>query len=79
MSDPLPTTGATTSSEALEIKDARLIFDAVWEQLEAEVGHEQLRFPKEIILLGGAPGAGKGTNTGFIMKARGFTCPPIVV
>lgn len=67
------------SSEDLEIKDARLIFNAVWEQLETEYGHEQLRFPKEIILLGGAPGSGKGTNTGFIMEARGFTCPPIVV
>jgi len=65
--------------EDLEIKDARLIFDAVWENLEAELGHEQLRFPKEIILLGGAPGSGKGTNTQFIVKARGLTCPPIVV
>ncbi len=63
----------------LEIKDARLIFNAVWDDLEEEIGHENLRFPKEIILLGGAPGSGKGTNTGFIMKARGFTCPPIVV
>ncbi|MEM7145560.1 MAG: nucleoside monophosphate kinase, partial [Verrucomicrobiota bacterium] len=72
-------TSGVSSTEALEIKDARLIFNAVWEQLEEEYGHEQLRFPKEIILLGGAPGAGKGTNTGFIMEARGFTCPPIVV
>jgi len=70
---------APASSEQLEIKDARLIFDAVWEQLETDVGHEGLRFPKEIILLGGAPGAGKGTNTRFIMNARGFTCPPIVI
>ena len=31
-------------------------------------------FPKEIILLGGAPGAGKGTNTAFIAKARSLTC-----
>ncbi len=69
----------TPSSEELEIKDARLIFDAVWEQLEADFGRDQLRFPKEIILLGGAPGAGKGTNTEFIMQARGFTCEPIVV
>ena len=67
------------SLEDLEIKDARLIFNSVWKQLELDLGHDQLRFPKEIILLGGAPGAGKGTNTGFIMKARGLTCPPIVV
>lgn len=63
----------------LEIKDAQVIFDTVWRDLEQEYGREQLRFPKEIILLGGAPGAGKGTNTGFILKARGLTCDPIVV
>ncbi|MGB0579413.1 MAG: nucleoside monophosphate kinase [Limisphaerales bacterium] len=65
--------------EDLEIKDARLIFNAVWEQLESEFEHEDLRFPKEIILLGGAPGSGKGTNTEFIKNARSFTCPPIIV
>ncbi|MEX2579899.1 MAG: nucleoside monophosphate kinase [Verrucomicrobiales bacterium] len=63
----------------VEIKDAKVIFGTVWKRLEDEYGIENLRFPKEIILLGGAPGSGKGTNTDFIMKARGFTCPPIVV
>jgi adenylate kinase len=63
----------------LEIKDAHLIFKTVWEDLQQEFGRAQLRFPKEIILLGGAPGAGKGTQTRFIMQARGLTCPPIVV
>jgi adenylate kinase len=63
----------------LEIKDAQLIFKTVWEDLEEEVGHKNLQFPKELILLGGAPGAGKGTNTQFILQARGLTCPPIVV
>jgi adenylate kinase len=63
----------------LEIKDAQLIFTSLWRDLEAEVGREHLRFPKEIILLGGAPGAGKGTNTDFINEARGLTCPPIVM
>jgi len=63
----------------LEIKDAQVIFNTVWENLEEEVGHQNLTFPKEIILLGGAPGAGKGTQTRFIMKARGLTRPPIVV
>lgn len=63
----------------LEIKDAHLIFDSVWQDLEADFGRENLRFPKEIILLGGAPGAGKGTNTAFITKTRGLTCPPIVM
>jgi len=63
----------------LEIKDAQLIFNTVWETLEEEIGHANLRFPKELILLGGAPGAGKGTQTRFIMNARDLTCPPIVV
>lgn len=63
----------------LEIKDSALIFTHVWRELEAEFGQDNLRFPKEIILLGGAPGAGKGTNTEFILDARGLTCRPIVV
>lgn len=63
----------------LEIKDAHLIFGGVWEKMEADFGRENLRFPKEIILLGGAPGAGKGTNTAFITKTRGLTCEPIVI
>ena len=67
------------SANDIEVKDAQLIFDPVWKSLEAEVGRENLRFPKEIILLGGAPGAGKGTNTNFILKARGLTCEPVVV
>lgn len=63
----------------LEIKDAQLIFGSVWQELEADFGRENLRFPKEIILLGGAPGAGKGTNTRFIAHTRGLTCQPIVI
>ena len=63
----------------LEIKDGHLIFESVWQGLEADCGRERLRFPKEIILLGGAPGAGKGTNTAFIAKTRSLTCPPIVM
>jgi adenylate kinase len=63
----------------LEIKDAQLIFNHVWKQLESDYGRERLRFPKELILLGGAPGAGKGTNTDFIRELRGITAQPIVV
>jgi adenylate kinase len=68
-----------TPVENLEVKDAQVIFTNVWNVLEAEFGHENLRFSKELILLGGAPGSGKGTNTEFIVKARDLTCAPIVV
>ena len=63
----------------LEVKDARIIFTPIWDILQNEVGRENLRFPKEIILLGGAPGSGKGTQTQFISESRGLTCPPIVI
>jgi adenylate kinase len=65
--------------EDLEIKDAQIIFNSVWSEIEQEFGLEMLRFPKEFILLGGAPGSGKGTHTRFIQKTRGLTCPSIVV
>ena len=69
----------TTPPADLEIKDAQIIFNHVWKHLESDYGRAQLRFPKELILLGGAPGAGKGTNTDFIRDLRGITAPPIVV
>jgi adenylate kinase len=76
---PNPQPSSSGKVEDLEVKDAQLIFTNVWNRLETDFGHENLRFAKEIILLGGAPGAGKGTHTEFIAKARGLTCPPIVV
>jgi adenylate kinase len=76
---PFATVPAAGKVTDLEIKDAHLIFGAVWTELETEFGRAALRFPKEIILLGGAPGSGKGTNTAFIAKTRGLTCPPIVI
>ena len=78
VSDPAAKVPAEELSD-LEIKDAHLIFESVWQELQTELGRENLRFPKEIILLGGAPGAGKGTNTAFIAHTRGITCAPIVI
>ena len=68
-----------TAPADLEIKDAQIIFNSVWKKLENDYGRERLRFPKELILLGGAPGAGKGTNTDFIRQLRDITAQPIVV
>jgi adenylate kinase len=71
-------TGARNSPE-LEIKDAQLIFSTIWRELQGKLGRSRMRLPRELILLGGAPGAGKGTNSDFIRKVRGIDAPPIVV
>jgi adenylate kinase len=71
--------GKSDQPEDLEVKDAQLIFTSVWKSLETEFGRVNLRFPKELILLGGAPGAGKGTNTDYIREVRDITGKPIVV
>lgn len=63
----------------LEIKDAQLIFNAVWQELEEEHGRENLVFPREVHWLNGAPGAGKGTHTRTLMEYRDLTESPIVV
>src|SRR5436189_4129583 len=73
------TNASTEKVSDLEIKDAQLIFESVWQELENEYGRQSLQFPNELILLGGAPGAGKGTNTAFIAQTRGITCPPVVI
>jgi adenylate kinase family enzyme len=78
---PVDKTFDTTPSvnDANEIKDPRLIFERVWRVLERTYGREQLRFPKEVIWLMGAPGSGKSTNSAFLRKARGFTGGQIIV
>ncbi|MCP5537346.1 MAG: nucleoside monophosphate kinase [Akkermansiaceae bacterium] len=77
---PVSTTDSSPKkSPDLEVKDAQIIFNSVWDALEAERGREKMRFPKELILLGGAPGSGKGTNTAYICKVRDISSEPIVV
>ena len=77
--NPPPTDPGKKTTFDLEVKDAQLIFNSVWKELEFEFGKLNLRFPKELILLGGAPGAGKGTNTDFIRQVRDIAEEPIVV
>jgi adenylate kinase len=74
-----PTAKPTPPVTDLEVKDAQLIFSAVWADLLERHGRDNLRFPREFIWLGGAPGAGKGTNTPFIARARDITAPPVVI
>ncbi|AWT60506.1 MAG: Adenylate kinase [Candidatus Moanabacter tarae] len=63
----------------MDMENTSVVFDSVWAEIEAELGWEQLRFPREICWLNGAPGAGKGTQTRFIMESRNYTAPPILV
>jgi adenylate kinase len=78
MSDAQPRPAGNGISD-LEVKDGQIIFDSVWSGLEREFGREKLAFPREIFWLNGAPGAGKGTNTAFILQYRDYAADPIVV
>jgi adenylate kinase len=78
MSDAQPRPAGTGITD-LEVKDGQIIFDSVWSSLEREIGREKLAFPREIFWLNGAPGAGKGTNTAFILQYRDYAADPIVV
>ncbi|KAI8089402.1 putative adenylate kinase [Halteromyces radiatus] len=64
---------------ATEIKDAKLIFNQAWKNIEDHYGRENIHLPREFIFLMGAPGSGKGTHTPSILRARGITNPPISV
>ncbi len=60
------------------LEQANTVFKTAWKQIRADVESGTARLPREIIWLGGAPGAGKGTNTPFILRERGIVAPPIV-
>lgn len=66
-------------SGELEVKDALLIFNSVWTEVENERGRENMNFPREIFWINGAPGAGKGTHTRIAMDLRDLTEAPIVM
>lgn len=76
-SPSVPQTGATVQYNS----QSTAIFDEVMLNLNAyaEKNNRRVVFPKEILWLGGAPGAGKGTNTNFIMRERHLTAQPVVV
>ncbi|GAB0495118.1 hypothetical protein MMPV_006416 [Pyropia vietnamensis] len=56
---------------------AEVVFQSVWSRLEADGC--VMSFPTEVVWLNGAPGSGKGTNTEFILRARGIKAAPIVM
>ena len=76
---PSPNGKAGEKTLDLEIKDAQLIFESIWRDLEQKHGRNHLRFPKEIFWLNGSPGGGKATQTRSIMEFRDLTAPPIVL
>lgn len=51
----------------------------VWPQIEAACAGKPPAFPKQLVWLNGAPGAGKGTNTRTIMHILGIEQQPVVV
>ena len=57
---------------------AQQLMADVWPQIEAAGGGKPV-FPKQLIWLNGAPGAGKGTNTRTIMHVLGIEQQPVVV
>ena len=67
------------------MQNADAIFELAWRQLclgksnSMTAGEERVRLPREILFLGGAPGAGKGTMTPYIMRGRGMDSDPIVM
>src|SRR3984893_15399031 len=75
----VPLVPAAKNSPELEIKDAQLIFGAVWRELEGELGRSRMRFPREVILIGEAPDAGRGLKSVFNREVRGIGSPPFVV
>ncbi|RCH97881.1 hypothetical protein CU097_013847 [Rhizopus azygosporus] len=67
-------TPESVDTRATEIKDAKLIFNQAWKNIEDHYGRENIHLPREIIFL-----MGKGTHTPSILRARGITNPPISV
>lgn len=55
------------------------LFNSIWTALEGDLGVAALTFPKAIYWLNGAPGAGKGTQSGVILEELGIQADTIVM
>jgi len=59
--------------------EANTLFNETWAALASKQGGEEnIHFPKKILWLTGAPGAGKGYHSPAIMEYSGITSEPIV-
>jgi adenylate kinase len=58
---------------------AKTLFNNLWQELCEKFGERNLKFPKQVVFLNGAPGSGKGTNTLNVMRVLEISTPPIEV
>jgi adenylate kinase len=72
LADDMEVAGARPDdADSHAVKDARHIFELAWADLVAQRGGlHNLCFPREVVWLTGAPGAGKGTMTSVILAER---------
>ena len=55
------------------------IYENTISKIRSEFGVRDLTFPKVVVFLNGAPGAGKGTNTLTVMQILGISNKPVEV
>jgi adenylate kinase len=87
---PLPSWGKnmeTAQRERAEVgpwlargvsREAYEAFQEFWLWFENTARRGQITIPSKVIWLNGAPGAGKGTNTGYIQAVFAITAPPLI-
>lgn len=55
------------------------IYENTMSKIRSEFGDQDIVFPKVVVFLNGAPGAGKGTNTLTVMQILGIANKPVEV
>ncbi|CAO3649269.1 unnamed protein product [Cunninghamella blakesleeana] len=56
---------------------SRAIFNQAWQNIVNHYGIENIKLPRELLFLMGAPGSGKGTHTPSILRMTGIKNQPI--
>jgi len=74
-----PSSEWSSHSSSSSIKPVFPTLTGYFNTASAPLSLQHYQVPREIIFLGGAPGAGKGTNSVYIAKLRSFDAPTIVV
>ncbi|MDR1432817.1 MAG: nucleoside monophosphate kinase [Puniceicoccales bacterium] len=65
--------------ESKDIEAASFLLNDVWQKLYEKCGQKNMVFPRQIVFLNGAPGAGKGTNTATVMRVLEIPTRPVEV